>query len=95
MKTVSTIAATKVRMMKSSVRCLTFGLLGLLPIIGVPFALAGIWSSFVAHKQEKSFWNPAKPHRIAGLVCAAIGLLVWGALDTIIIFNAFNSYVAG
>ena len=94
MKTTPTKAAVKIRMMKSSLRCLMFGLLGLLPIIGVPFALAALWASFSARKQEKYFWNPAKPHRIVGLIFAALGALVWSWVDTILIYHAVNSYIA-
>ena len=36
------IPAVKIKMMKGSIRCLVFGLLGLLPVIGLPFALAAI-----------------------------------------------------
>ena len=95
MKAAPTIPAVKIKMMKASVRCLAFGLLGLLPIIGVPFALAGFWASFSARRQERYFWNPAKPHRIVGLICAAIGALVWSAVDTILIYHAFNNYAGG
>jgi hypothetical protein len=93
MKAVPTIAAVKIKMMKASLRCLTFGLLGLLPIIGVPFALAALWASFSARKREKHFWNPARSHRIVGLICAAFGALIWGAVDTILIYHACNNYI--
>jgi hypothetical protein len=89
----NSLAFQKLKMMKASVRCLTFGLLGLLPIIGVPFALAGLWNSFAARKQERLYWNPAKPHRIIGLICAALGALIWSGVDTIIIYHACNRYV--
>ena len=95
MKATPTKAAVKIQMMKASVRCLTFGLLGLLPMIGVPFALAALWASFSARKQEKYFWNPAKPHRIIGLICAALGALVWSFVDTILIYNAVKRYIIG
>jgi len=93
MKAIHTPAMSKLMMMKSSIRCLTLGLLGLLPIIGVVFALAALWASFSARWQEKYFWNPAKPHRIAGLICASMGALIWGAMDTIMIYHACNRYV--
>lgn len=92
MKT-QTPAMAKLKMMKASIRCLVFGLLGLLPLIGVPFALAALWSSFAARRQEKQFWNPAKPHQVIGLVCAALGALIWGAVDTILIYHACNNYI--
>ncbi len=90
-----TIAAVKLKMMQASIRCLAFGVLSLLPLIGAVFGLAGLLASFSARKQEKFFWNPAKPHRIIGLICAAVGLLVWSCVDTILIYHAFNSYVSG
>lgn len=93
MKSAPTIPTVKIKMMKASLRCLIFGALGLLPIIGVPFALAALWSSFVARKQERFFWNPAKPHRVAGLICASLGALIWGAVDTILIYHACNNYI--
>ena len=86
-------AATKLKMMKASVRCLTLGLLGLLPLIGVPFALAALWSSFSARRMESQLWNPAKPHQVIGLICASLGALIWGIVDTILIYHACNHYV--
>jgi len=93
MKAAPTIPAAKIRMMKSSLRCLVFGLLGLLPLIGVPFALAALWTSYRARRQERYFWNPARPQRILGLVCAAFGALIWSAADTVLIYNACNNYI--
>ena len=86
------LPAAKIRMMKASLRCLAFGLLGMLPVIGLPFALAALWSSYRARREERRLWNPAKAHRVMGLVCAAFGALVWGAVDTIVIYNALNNY---
>ena len=89
------VGLAKVRMMKASVRCLVLGLLGLLPLIGVPFALAGIWASYIARRRERAFWNPARPHRLIGLICAIIGALVWSCVDTVIIYNVVNAYFLG
>lgn len=86
-------AIAKLKMMKASVRCLVFGLLGLLPLIGVPFALAALWSSYSARKLERQFWNPAKPQRLLGFICAAFGALIWSGVDTILIYHACNNYI--
>jgi uncharacterized membrane protein len=93
MKGVASIPAMKIKMIQASLRCLVFGLLGLLPIIGVPFALAALWTSYSARRFEGQFWNPAKPQRILGLICASFGALIWSALDTILIYHACNNYV--
>jgi hypothetical protein len=89
------VASAKLKMMQASIHCLTFGLLGLLPLIGVPFALAGLWASHTARRLERNFWNPAKPHRVIGLICAALGALVWSCVDTVIIYNLVNAFFAG
>ena len=36
------IPAAKIKMMKASIRCLIFGVLSLLPVIGLPFGLAAL-----------------------------------------------------
>ena len=81
-------AADKLRMLNGSVRCLVFGLLGLLPLIGLPFALAALWLAGRVRWQEKRFWNAAKPYRIIGVTCAAMGTIGWLLIVGIIMLNA-------
>ena len=82
-------AADKIRMMKLSIRCFVDGLLGLIPIIGLPFALAALWISGRVRQHEKRFWNPAKPYRICGVVCAAVGAILWGGILIFFIGRVF------
>jgi hypothetical protein len=84
-------AADKIKMMKASIRCLIYGLLGLLPVIGLPFALAALWISGRVRQQEKQFWNAAKPYRGIGVVCAALGTICWFLVVVFIIYQSvFN-----
>lgn len=85
-------SADKIKMMKASLRCLALGGFGLLPLIGVPFALAALYNSYSARRLERQFWNPAKAQRVMGLVCASMGALIWGAVDTVIIYRVLNPY---
>jgi hypothetical protein len=89
------IPAAKIKMMKGSLRCLAFGLLGLLPVIGLPFAIAAGWISGRVRAQEKQFWNPARPQRILGFACAVFGALVWSGVDIILIFRAVTGGSGG
>jgi len=73
-------AAEKIQMLKGSTRCLAFGLLGLLPFIGLPFGLAALWISGRVRMKEKQFWNAARPYRIWGVVCAAVGTILWSGI---------------
>jgi hypothetical protein len=84
----NTNATAKIQMLKSSMRCFTYGLLGLLPVFGLPFALAALLLSGRVRLQEKLFWNAARPYRIWGVVCAAFGTVLWLGLLTIIIARA-------
>lgn len=74
-------------MLNNSLRCLACGLLGLLPVIGLPFALAALWISGRVRTSEKKFWNAARPYRIWGIVCAALGTILWSFILTIILYQ--------
>lgn len=70
------------KMLKASNRCLIFGVLGLLPVIGLPFAVAALWLAGGIRRQEKRYWNPAKPYRMFGVTCAAAGTIGWFLVAT-------------
>jgi hypothetical protein len=89
-----TNAETKIQMIKSSIKCFAFGLLGLLPIIGLPFALAALWISGHVRVKEKQFWNAARHYRIWGVVCAAIGAVVWSVVDGLLIADSISRYIS-
>ena len=78
-------AEIKIRMLNSSMRCFVFGLLGLIPLVGLPFAIAALWISGRVRVKEKLFWNAARPYRIWGVVCAAAGPIFWGFILFLII----------
>jgi hypothetical protein len=75
----------KIKMLEGSMRCFTFGLLGLLPVIGLPFALAAIWIGGSMRDRESLFWNAAKPYRIWGEVCASLGAIAWSGILILVI----------
>jgi hypothetical protein len=80
-------AEAKIKMLNSSMRCFVFGMLGLIPLVGLPFALAALWISGRVRAKEKQIWNAARPYRIWGVVSAAGGTIFWGFILTIIIYQ--------
>lgn len=84
----NTDATAKIAMLKDSMRCLAFGLLGLLPLIGLPFAFLALWLGGTVRRREKKYWNPAKPYRIWGVLCGATGATIWTVALGMIIVNA-------
>lgn len=81
-------AAAKITMIRCSRRCFGFGLAGMLPFIGLPFAVLALWNGGRARVRERQYWNAAKPYRIWGVVCAGIGTIIWALVAGILIFNA-------
>ncbi len=80
-------AAAKIAMLEGSMRCLVFGLLGLIPLIGLPFALLALWNSGRIRRKEKQFWNPAKSYRIWGGIFAGLGTAFFVLAAALIIYN--------
>jgi hypothetical protein len=81
-------ALAKIGMLEDSMRCLTFGLLSFLPFIGLPFAFLALWIGGRVRRQEKRYWNAAKPYRIWGIVCGGAGAVIWAVVSGVIIVNA-------
>jgi hypothetical protein len=84
----NTDASAKIQMLKSSLSCFTFGLLGLIPLLGLPFAFAALWISGRVRVKEKLFWNAARPYRIWGVVCAAVGTVLWLGILAVVVARA-------
>jgi hypothetical protein len=88
-------ASAKIKMLNSSMQCFVFGMLGLIPLIGLPFALAALWISGSVRVKEKQMWNAARPYRIWGVVCGAGGTIFWGFILTIIIYQTVTGSGSG
>jgi hypothetical protein len=84
----NTNAEAKIKMLKGSLRCFAYGLLSLVPVFGFPFTFRTLWISGQVRSQEKHFWNAARPYRIWGVACAALGAVFWSGILAIIIVRA-------
>jgi hypothetical protein len=85
-------ADAKIKMLEDSIQCLVCGILGLLPVIGFPFAVAALVLSAKVRARQKKNWNAAGAYRVWGVVCAATGTIFWGFILTIIIYRSANHY---
>ena len=81
----TSVVETKLKMLQGSLRCLVFGLLGLLPVLGLPFAFAALWISGRVRVAERQMWNAARPCRIWGVVCAAAGTIIWTGVIALVV----------
>ena len=63
----------KIRVIKLSLRCLRWGLVGLIPVIGLPFAVRALILYRRARREAGKEWNPARRQLIWGDTLAIIG----------------------
>ncbi len=78
----------KIRMLQNSLRCFTCGLLGLLPVIGLPFAFAALVLSGQVRAGQKKHWNAARPYWICGVVSAMAGIVFWSFILILVVYHA-------
>lgn len=78
----------KIAMLQNSMRCFVCGVLGLLPVIGLPFAVTALVLSGRARARQRGLWNAAGPYRIWGVICAAAGTLFWGIVLAGLMYQA-------
>jgi hypothetical protein len=64
-------------MINTSRRCFTCGMLSLLPVIGIPFAVAALVYAGKVRVAEKQLWNPARPYMMIGGIVASLSLILW------------------
>jgi len=50
---------TKIEMIERSMRCFDLGLLGLIPVIGIPMAVMSLVQYWRVKRGQGALWNPA------------------------------------
>jgi hypothetical protein len=83
--------ASRIKMMKASLRCFYFGIASLLPFIGPFLGVRAVFASFRARRYERFTWNPARAQRLIGINCAWTGTLIWIVLDILVVWHIFNA----
>lgn len=66
----------KIRILQSSQSCLVSGLLSLIPIVGLAFAVEAFRRALTVRSAGSEGWNPARPHLRWGLSLAAAGTVL-------------------
>jgi hypothetical protein len=80
-------ATAKIVMLEGSMRCFVFGLIGLIPLIGLPFAVLALWNGGRVRAREKIYWNIAKPYRMWGVIFAGLGTVFTVLAAILITYN--------
>jgi len=64
----------RIEMINRSLRCFVFGLLGLVPLLGIPASAVSFVQYWQVAQQADGDWNPAESYLAWGLVLAIMGL---------------------
>jgi len=72
----SSTSGDRVEIIQRSLRCFTMGLIGLLPVLGVPFAIIAVSNFFRIKRIAGGEWNPAQTYLTWGLATALSGLFL-------------------
>ena len=66
----------KIEMIQRSLRCFILGLIGIVPLLGVPFALLALDNFRQIRRGQGTQWNPAQTYLRWGLATALSGLFL-------------------
>ena len=66
----------KIEVIQRSLRCFTLGLIGIVPLLGVPFALFALDNFRQVRRGLGTQWNPAQTYLRWGLATAISGLFL-------------------
>ena len=61
---------------ESALRCFTCGLLALMPLLGLPFAVAAVFLFVKSSTYSENDWNPARRYALLGLTFALAGSFI-------------------
>jgi hypothetical protein len=85
----------KVLMIERSLSCFVWGLLGLIPVLGIPMAIHSMHQHWCVKRDSKDFWNPAGRYLLWGVVCARVGgvisVLIVGTIVILVSFKAMGN----
>jgi len=74
----------KIQAINRSLRCFVFGLLALIPVLGLPMSAIAWMHGYVVNRRCRGQWNPAQRYLLWG---RALGLL--GGLISLVLFPLF------
>ncbi len=70
----------RIRLITRSVRCFTCGILGLIPLLGLPLGLVAVAMFVRLRRENRNGWNPAQSHARWGLAFALTSILANGIM---------------
>jgi hypothetical protein len=79
-ETMNSPEARQIRMLERSLDCFRSGLIGLAPVVGVPWSVGAVRGYVHARAAGRGLWNPAAKLALSGFILGLFGML-WFALQ--------------
>jgi len=79
----------RVELTERSLRCFTFGLLSLIPVVGLPMAGLALVQKWSIQRRAAGMWNPAERYMRWGAIFAT-----WGAILSSAAAIAIGEWIA-
>jgi hypothetical protein len=76
---------TRAEMIEGSLRCFDYGLIGLLPVIGIPMAVLSAVQFARVKRGRGAMWNPADRYLLWGGVCARTSLALFFLIPVVVL----------
>jgi hypothetical protein len=86
----SDASIAKIKMLKHSLQCFVFGLIALVPVLGLPFGVLALVASGQVRAAQRQYWNAARAYWIWGLVLGAVGILLSLLLFSFFLYRIAN-----
>ena len=80
---------TRIEIIERSMRCFRLGLIGLLPVIGIPMAATALAQGRRVKFDQGAMWNPAERYLIWASRCVLIAIFLNGIIALFICIAAF------
>lgn len=87
----------RIELIEASLRCFTCGMIGLLPVVGLPFAVSALFTHFRTWSLEGEEFNAGKRYLFYGFVLGWIGgiMSLFGlVIFALLIFEVLVNYLA-
>jgi hypothetical protein len=76
---------TRIEIIEGSLRCFAYGLISLLPVIGIPMAIVSTLYYTRVKRGRGEMWNPADRYLFWGGVCARMSFALFLLVPVVIL----------
>jgi hypothetical protein len=83
----------KIELIQLSLQAFGFGLPGIVPFLGTPFAIVALMHNSRIKRHGGTLWNPAQRYLFWGSVCARIGLTLTIIFTLLIVMAGLVSWL--